>query len=95
MIVSKAAIHNLYKREARARAIAEIARVLAPGGSVLIDDIRHFSEYEIGLASCGLTDIRRLGSATVAAALAVMTWGSLRPGLVLARKRGPPPPVMT
>ncbi|GAC1536010.1 MAG: class I SAM-dependent methyltransferase [Myxococcales bacterium] len=90
VIVSKAAIHNLYKRDARAKAIAEIARVLAPGGAVLIDDIRHIREYEHGLRSCGLTDISRAGSAAVAAALAVITWGSLRPGIVLARKKGPP-----
>jgi arsenite methyltransferase len=44
-VVSVAAIHNLYERPDRQKAIAEIARVLKPGGFALINDIRHHAEY--------------------------------------------------
>jgi SAM-dependent methyltransferase len=45
IVVSRAAIHNLYKAGDRAQAIGEIARVLKPGGQALIEDIRHLQEY--------------------------------------------------
>src|SRR5262249_35100229 len=41
VVVSCAAIHNLYEASDRAEAIGEIARVLKPGGRAVIDDIRH------------------------------------------------------
>jgi arsenite methyltransferase len=86
VIVSKAAIHNLYERADRAKALGEMARVLAAGGQLLLDDIRHLGEYESELRGRGLTDIRRIGNAALAAFLTVLTWGSLRPGVLMARK---------
>jgi arsenite methyltransferase len=86
VIVSKAAIHNLYARPERAKALEEIARVLAPGGQLLIDDIRHLNEYEAVLRARNLTDVRRFGSRLLEAFLALLTWGSLRPGILTARK---------
>lgn len=86
VIVSKAAIHNLYDRADRGKALAEISRALAPGGQVLIDDIRHLPEYEAELRSRGLTDIRRIGNPAAAIFWALLTWGSLRPGGLVARK---------
>jgi arsenite methyltransferase len=87
-IVSKAAIHNLYDRADRTKALAEIARVLAPGGRVLIDDIRHLREYEAELRSRNLIDLVRLGNPLLGIFLAILTWGSLRPGVLMARKPG-------
>jgi arsenite methyltransferase len=86
VIVSKAAIHNLYAPADRAKALGEVARVLAPGGHLLIDDIRHLAEYEAILRERGVSDIRRHGSQAVAVGLWILTWGSLRPGLLVARK---------
>jgi SAM-dependent methyltransferase len=86
LILSRAAIHNLYQREDRARALAEIARVLAPGGRVVIDDIRHLPEYSAELRKAGLTEVAREGNALLTGLLALLTWGSLRPGVVRARK---------
>ncbi len=86
VVVSKAAIHNLYARAERAKALNEIARVLAPGGQLLIDDIRHLKEYEAVLRARHLTDLRRYGSPLLAAFLALLTWGSLRPDILMARK---------
>lgn len=86
VVMSKAAIHNLYERAERAKALSEIARVLAPGGKLLIDDIRHLREYEAELRSHNLTDFHRLGNPVLEVFLAVLTWGSLRPAVLTARK---------
>lgn len=86
VVLSSQAIHNIYAADGRAQAIGEIARVLAPGGSALIRDIRHLDDYAAGFAAHGVTDIRRIGSRVAMVLLAVVTMGSLRPGTLLARK---------
>jgi SAM-dependent methyltransferase len=86
--VSRAAIHNLYASADRATAIAEIARVLKPGGAALIDDIRHGGEYAAAFAKAGCRRERRVGSALCSALLALVTLGSLRPATLLVRKSG-------
>lgn len=86
VIVSKAAIHNLYQRADRVKALSELARVLAPKGQLLIDDIRHLGEYAAELRARNLVDIRRFGNPAVATLWALLTWGSLRPGALLAKK---------
>ncbi len=70
VVVSSAAIHNIYSAEGRA----------------LIDDIRHTSEYASAFAAGGCRDVRRLGSRPAAAFLALVTMGSLRPGTLLVPK---------
>lgn len=86
VVLSSQAIHNIYSADGRAQAIAEIARVLAPGGRALIKDIRHLDDYAAGLAAHGVTEIRRIGSRVTTALLALITFGSLRPGILLARR---------
>ena len=86
VIVSKAAIHNVYDPEGRAKVMAEIARVLAPGGTVLIDDIRHLGEYARALEAKGLGGIERPGGWLAPLALTLLTWGNLRPGSLVAHK---------
>ena len=85
-VVSCAAIHNIYAAGERAKALREIARVLAPGGQVLLDDIRHPAEYAAALAANGCKDVRRVDSRVASAFLTLVTMGSLRPGTVVARK---------
>ena len=79
-IVSCAAIHNLYEAPDRARAIAEIARVLKPGGQAVIDDIRHGREYAAAFSASGCRGVESIGSPLAAVLLGMLTWGSLRPG---------------
>jgi Methylase involved in ubiquinone/menaquinone biosynthesis len=85
VVVSCAAIHNVYVAAERRKAIAEIARVLKPGGSAVIDDIRHGREYADAFAANGCTT-RSIGSTVVSIFLAILTMGSLRPATLLVRK---------
>ncbi|MBV9926609.1 MAG: class I SAM-dependent methyltransferase [Acidobacteria bacterium] len=86
VVVSRAAVHNLYDAAARAQAIGEIARVLKPGGRALIEDIRHLREYETVFSENGCADVRRVGSLMVSVLLMLITFGSLRPGALVVRK---------
>ena len=86
VVVSRAAIHNLYSARDRAAAVREIARVLRPGGRALIADIRHHREYARTFTENGCGDVRFLDSHIVSALLALITMGSLRPNTLLARK---------
>jgi len=86
VILSRAAIHNLYSADDRASAVREIARVLRPGGRALIDDIRHPAEYTSVLAESGCT-VQRLSSAANAFFWTIVTLGSLHPATLLATKK--------
>jgi SAM-dependent methyltransferase len=86
VVLSMNAIHNLYASADRDKAIAEIARVLKPGGRVLIIDIRHFRQYEKGLRAGGCAEVQRRSGILLPLVLAVITWGSLRPATLLGRR---------
>src|SRR5437764_3554555 len=85
-VVSNVAIHNIYDAQERVRALAEMARVLKPGGRVLIADIRYHRQYVAELAARGLVDLRRAGPVWPTVLLAAVTFGSLRPATLLGRK---------
>jgi SAM-dependent methyltransferase len=87
VIVSCAAIHNLYSPADRATALGEIARVLKPNGQALIDDIRHGREYTRVLTTHGFS-VQRVSSYAMSLFLLLVTFGSLRPAILLARKTG-------
>ncbi len=61
VVVSSMAIHNIPDAEGRKQAIAEIVRVLKPGGKVLVQDFRSTDEYEQSLGECGMERIYRSG----------------------------------
>ncbi|HXA47711.1 MAG TPA: class I SAM-dependent methyltransferase [Burkholderiaceae bacterium] len=86
VVVSRAAIHNLYSKADRARAIKEVIRVLKPGGRALIEDIRHGNEYATVFSEHGCSNIQRLGSAIIAFFAMLVTAGSLRPTTLLVTK---------
>src|SRR5438067_12355 len=82
VVVSCAAIHNLYDAGDREQAIREIARVLRPGGRAVIDDIRHGAEYARVFAERGCEVVRKGANPFVTA----FTFGSLRPATLSATR---------
>lgn len=84
-VLSMNAIHNIYSRPGRAAAIAEICRVLKPGGTVLIVDIRHIRQHAAALRAGGCT-VRRASSDLGTKVLMIITLGLVRPGNLIARK---------
>ncbi|MBI1745848.1 MAG: class I SAM-dependent methyltransferase [Acidobacteria bacterium] len=86
VVLSRAAIHNLYSSTDRETAIREIARVLRPGGCAVIADIRHHREYMKTFKDAGCQDVRLLDSRMMSMLCALFTMGSLRPNTLLAVK---------
>jgi arsenite methyltransferase len=60
-VVSSLAIHNIPSRPERVKALAEIVRVLKPGGHVAILDILHTSNYAKEFQRMGLHDVKLSG----------------------------------
>ena len=81
VVLSSNALHNIYNPGERQTAVREIARVLAPGGRVLIVDIRHTSKYAATLRDAGLTDARCV-QGVLSHLLALITLGSVQWGYV-------------
>jgi arsenite methyltransferase len=54
VILSTQALHNIEKKDERATACREIARVLKPGGIAIVSDSAHVSEYAATLRAAGL-----------------------------------------
>ena len=67
VIASMTAIHNIEEKAGRAQAIAEIWRVIKPGGQILIYDIRHAGAYANQLKTLGAVDVRISGP--------ILLWG--------------------
>jgi ubiquinone/menaquinone biosynthesis C-methylase UbiE len=88
VVVSRAAIHNLYQAADRVQAISEIARVLKPGGRAVIDDIRHHLQYTTVFRENGCPEVLNVGSMVLYVFLAIITFGSLRPATLIVRKAG-------
>jgi hypothetical protein len=86
------AIHNIYSKSGRAGAIAEICRVLKPGGAVLIVDIRHLRQYAAALRAGGCGDARRASADFGTIVLMIITLGAVRAGTLIARKDAQPAP---
>ena len=61
VVVSSFAIHNIGGRAGREKAIDEAARVLRPGGRLMIADVRATGLYQARLAKIGMSDVARRG----------------------------------
>ncbi len=86
VVVSRAAVHNLYRVGERQAAIREIARVLRPGGRAVIADIRHIGEYIAAFAAHGCT-ARRVRSGFWEFVLSIATIGRMCPNTLVVDKR--------
>jgi len=85
VVLSSMALHNIYNAGERQTAVREIARVLAPGGRVLIVDVRHTSKYAATLRDAGLTDARCV-QGVFSYLLSLITFGSVRWGYVIGSR---------
>lgn len=83
VIVSAWAVHNVALSDDRRRALAEMVRVLKPGGTILLTDIEKYDEYAAELAgfSGGMTDLIILSPAAHRFRMAV-SFGSFAPATV-------------
>ena len=57
--LSNLVLHNLSDRESRSRAVREIARVLKPGGRVVIADLAHTHRYAATLRDSGWSEVHQ------------------------------------
>ncbi len=86
VIVSNAAIHNVYKTDERAAAVREIARVLKPGGACILADVRHEAQYAGVLRDSGVTDLKRRDASITSPFFWVVSLGRVRPFVLVGRK---------
>ncbi|HTF88244.1 MAG TPA: class I SAM-dependent methyltransferase [Planctomycetota bacterium] len=84
VVLSSMALHNIYNGGERQTAVREIARVLKPGGRVLILDVRHTNQYAATLSDAGLD--ARCVQGIVSYLLTVISLGSIRWGYVIGTK---------
>jgi arsenite methyltransferase len=87
VVLSRWAVHNLRDAKERSRALAEMARVLKPGGAIVLADIGHHREYADKLASLGLGDVRHVANSWESALMAALSLGRFRPSAVVAPKK--------
>jgi SAM-dependent methyltransferase len=85
VVLSSSAIHNIPTARERETAIREIARVVKPGGHVLIVDVLHMAHYVRTLRDAGLSDARNV-QGFLNHLLTLITFGSIRWGYVIASK---------
>ncbi len=86
VIVSHWAVHNLPTAQDRNRALSAMARVLKPGGHILLADIMFHHPYADHFHQLGLHDIRQIVNRPRDIALLVLTSGRFRSAVTLARK---------
>lgn len=86
VVVSNWTIHNLKALPDRQAALAEIVRVLRPGGRLLINDIVNQREYAAALEWLGLQDLRCHNHVLRDAVFKAISFGSFAPAAVTARK---------
>jgi len=89
VVLSSAALHNIYNAGERRTAVREIARVLKVGGRVLIVEVRHLRHYARTLRDAGF-DGENNGARNVQNIvyylLTILTFGSVQIGYVIGSR---------
>lgn len=85
VVVSHWVVHNLVKPNDRARALDEMARVLKPGGWLLIADIENHAEYVGRLKDLGFVGVRHIVSQFWDKVRRLITFGTFRPGTIIGQ----------
>lgn len=87
VVVSNWALHNLEAKADRARAMAEMMRVLRPGGRLLLADIVLRHEYVMGLQGQGAKDVQIIVLQPLKdKVLGLVSFGSYQPSTVIATR---------
>jgi len=89
VVLTSAALHNIYNAAERQTAVREIARVLKVGGRVLIVDVRHLRQYAQTLRDAGFDgdkDAARKVQGVVSSLFTIVTFGSVQVGYVIGSK---------
>jgi len=60
-VVSMSTLHNIPGRGLRDQSVAEMVRVVRPGGRILIHDVFHTADYAAKLRELGMADVVRSG----------------------------------
>lgn len=85
VVVSHWVVHNLDKQTDRALALDEMARVLKPGGWLLLADIENHTEYVCRLKELGFVGVHHVVSQFWDKVRGFITFGTFRPGTVIAQ----------
>jgi SAM-dependent methyltransferase len=86
VVVTQSVLHNIYNSAERETAVREIARVLKPGGWLLIGDVRHTGRYVQVLRQSGFEVVRRSPESIPSLLIGAVSLGFAYPATVTARK---------
>ena len=85
VVVSHWAVHNLEEEADRAKAISDMIRVLRPGGSLILADIKNFEVYAAELSGLGVSDLRVILLPANNAVMKALSFGGFQPAAIFAR----------
>jgi arsenite methyltransferase len=86
VVLSHWTVHNLDAARDRTLALEEIARVLRPGGLLVLADIAHRHDYMAQLATLGFADLRIIMSPVQDTILRAVSFGSFGPAAIYGPK---------